>query len=131
MRIQDGWDFEDVLQSLNERVFFWPGTATGPISYGKRHFERYVDESPAILRISTAESFNANSNIDALYCRYNSGSPRCSNGLGSPRGPNTFVSSADADYTPSKVVEVTFLDQVVLPAMVEVGDSATGPWQSL
>src|ERR1700733_6242273 len=29
-----GYAFESFVASLNERVFFWPGTASGPIGYG-------------------------------------------------------------------------------------------------
>jgi len=128
---QGGYSFGDVIQSLNERVFFWPGKTDGPIDYGERHFERYVDDQPVILRVSTAAIFSANSSVSPLFCRYNSGSPRCSKGLGSPRGPDTFVVSDDADFTPSAAVEVTFETQVSLPARVEIADSIFGPWRSL
>jgi hypothetical protein len=131
IRLESGWRFEDLVQSLNERIFFWPGTHKGPISYGRRHLERYANEAPVILRVSTADLYAANHDVFPLYCRYNSGSPRCSKGRGSPRGPNTFVRSADADYTPARVVEVTFLQQVTLPPLLEVGDSLFGPWRKL
>src|SRR5258708_4339893 len=32
--LEGGWTFEDLLQALNERVFFWPGHIEGPLSYG-------------------------------------------------------------------------------------------------
>ena len=83
--LEGDWSFEDVIESLNDRVFFWPGRNGGPISYGERHFERYADEQPAILRISTADIFVANAGTDPLFCRFNSGSPRCAKGFGSPR----------------------------------------------
>ena len=42
MELDRGWSFECFVQKLNELVFFWPGTEDGrPISYGRRHFERY------------------------------------------------------------------------------------------
>ena len=129
--LKGGNSFEDVIQSLNERVFFWPGKVAGPIDYGERHFDRYINEQPVILRVSTVDLFRANHGVSPFYCRYNSGSPRCSKGLGSPRGPNTFVTSVNADFTPGKAVEVTFLNQVTLPAQVEIGDSVAGPWRSL
>jgi hypothetical protein len=126
-----GWSFEDVVQSLNERVFFWPGSHNGPISYGRRHFLRYADERPVILRFSTADLYRANPGVSPLYCRYNSGSPRCSYGAGSPRGPSTFVSANAVDYTPGKVVEVTYCVRATLPQLLEVGDSTSGPWRRL
>src|SRR5713226_8687082 len=48
IQLLKGWSFEDVIQTLNERVFFWPGTQDGPIAYGVRHFERYANESPVL-----------------------------------------------------------------------------------
>jgi len=131
MTFQGGYRFGDVIEMLNQRVFFWPGTPNGPIPYGERHFLRYVDDQPVILRVATAELFQANNGVSPLYCRYNSGSPRCSYGQGSPRGPDTFVTAADADFTASNTVEVTFLDQVTLPARVEVSDSINGPWRTI
>lgn len=131
IRLQSDWSFEDVVRSLNERVFFWPGKDAGPISYGERHFERYADERPTIIRVSTADLFNVNADNDPTFCRFNSGSPRCSNGVRSPRGAETFVRCTRAEFTPSKVVEVTFADEVVLPARVEVARSISGRWRPL
>lgn len=128
---ESDWSFEDVIESLNERVFFWPGNHNGPISYGERHFERYVDEHPVIVRIPTEDLFASNSTAEPTFCRYNSGSPRCSQGVGSPRGPRTFLSCASADFTAGKVVEVTFVQNVELPRSTELSDSAFGPWRPL
>lgn len=129
--LESDWLFEDVIQSLNERVFFWPGREAGPISYGERHVQRYVNEKPVILRVTTADLLSVNPDIHPLFCRFNSGSPRCSNGVGSPRGPNTFVRCGQADFTPSKVVEVTLTEKANLPSTIEAADSITGPWKDL
>jgi len=131
MTLEGGWSFEDVIQSLNERIFFWPGTSRGPNDYGRRHYERYASESPIIVRVSTAELYAVNPQSAPLFCRYNSGSPRCSKGRGSPRGPNTFLSADEAAYTPSNVVEVTFLRKVNLPSLLHVSKSTTGPWRNV
>jgi hypothetical protein len=131
MSLPRGYSFEAFVESLNRRVFFWPGTAAEPIDYGVRHYERYTSEAPIILRIPTARLFAANLGVAPLYCRYNSGSPRCSRGKKIPRGPNIFVSSDDFDYPPGRVVEVTFEASVRLPAETEWGPSPFGPWQAL
>jgi hypothetical protein len=120
------WTFEDFIADLNDRVFFWPGGTHGPISHGVRHFERYADERPVILLVSTGDLLAANSKNAPLFCRYNSGSPRCSNGMKSPRGPMTFVAGPNADFRASKTVEVTFSGRVRLPTTVEAGP-ATSP----
>ena len=128
-RLEGGWTFEELVRELNERVFFWPGWNHGVISYGVRHFERYEDDGPAILRVKTEDVFDANTRLVPHFCKYNSGSPRTTNGRGSPRGPNTFIGCEVAPFLPSNVVEVTYRGSVTLPAMIEVADGPLGPWK--
>ncbi|MFT3883154.1 MAG: hypothetical protein QM703_26325 [Gemmatales bacterium] len=122
------WKLEDLIQSLNEKVFFWPGTESGPNSYGQRHFARYANENPVILKISTGDLFRTNSSVSPLYCRFNSGSPRWSRGLASKRGPHTFIDSAKAPFGIRNVVEVTFVGKIKLPKGVQVGDVKCQKW---
>lgn len=131
MRLEPGWTFDDFVEHLNARVFFWPGGDTGPISYGVRHFERYADDGPAILRVPTLALFTENTRHLPLFCRWNSGSPRCSYGQKSPRTAQTFVGNDDAEYRPSQVVEVTFEDLVSLPTSTQLGSGPRGPWRPL
>jgi hypothetical protein len=129
--VPSGFTFEDLIESLNRRIFFWPGASAGPISYGRRHFERYEEEHPVILRIDFQSLLSVNHSASPFYCRYNSGSPRCSDGKKSPRGPNTFVSATDFHETPSKVVEVTFDTEIILPPTTQFGMHPAGPWKKL
>src|SRR5262249_9745681 len=131
MRLPKGYTLEDFIESLNRRIFFWPGTAMGPISYGVRHFERYEGEKPVILRIHLDTLLKRNPDAIPRYCRYNSGSPRCSNGKKSPRGPDTFVLAAEFNETPSKVVEVTFESELALPPNTQFGPQKKRPWRTL
>lgn len=127
-RLQGGWTFSDLIRHLNERVFFWPGWEHKPIDYGRRHYETYTSERPAIIRVKTSDLFSENDSTAPLFCKYNSGSPRTVNGLGSPRGPDTFVACDSARYTASLVKEVTFVNSVQLPAAIESASSPFGPW---
>jgi hypothetical protein len=130
--LMGGWDFEQLLSHLNGRVFFWPGSAKGrPIPYGERHFQRYADESPIILRLATTDLLSLNPHVPPEFCRYNSGSPRCTQGLPSPRGPETFVTCEHANFRPASVVEVTFPGVVRIPSSAQLGDSTGGPWRPL
>lgn len=128
--LEGGWSFDDLVRQLNERVFFWPGWDDKPISYGERHFERYASDNPAIIRVKTADLFEENHDKRPHFSKYNSGSPRTTQGKGSPRGPNTFVECASASYTASKVVEVTFVKLVKLPTVIEFAKNPRGRWQS-
>lgn len=131
VKLPDGFGYEDLIERINNRIFFWPGTARGPISYGVRHFERYRQESPAILRVSLKSLLNANPGAQPMFCSYNSGSPRCSNGKKSPRGPDTFVPSAKFGGTPSLVVEVTFETLLIIPPDATIGEAPNGPFDRL
>jgi hypothetical protein len=129
--LSDGWSFEDFVQHLNEMVFFWPGTEGGPIPYGVRHYERYQGEAPVIIRVSTTSVLQANVDTPPLFCRFNSGSPRCTNGRPSPRSPLTFRPAGQLDVSAGRVVEVVFNATVVLPPDAQVGAAPSGPWAPL
>ena len=131
MQLSRGHTFEEFVESLNDRVFFWPGAQRGPISYGIRHFEAYRDEQPSILRVLAEHLLNANPDATPLFCRYNSGSPRCSYGKKSPRGPSTFLAARNFGESPASVVEVTFLTSLALPPETEYGIHPGGPWRRL
>jgi hypothetical protein len=131
MALDPDWSPADFVAYLNRRVFFWPGSAGGPISYGDRHYDRYAHESPAILRMRFDALRMANPGLPPLFCRFNSGSPRWSYGRPSPRSAKTFVPGEDADFRATQVVEVTFADGVALPPNVEIGRTPRGPWQTL
>jgi len=130
MELTGGFRFEDFLESLNSRVFFWPGNDEGPRRSGENHFGRYASERPAILRCRFESLMSANPSVEPLFCAYNSGAPRIVNGRKSPRGPNTFLQACDFPRIACKVVEVTFAGKAVLPPGVELGCSLPGPWQS-
>src|SRR5438045_2237603 len=51
MQLPKGHTFEEFVENLNKRIFFWPGTDAGPRDYGLRHFEHYKEEQPIILRM--------------------------------------------------------------------------------
>lgn len=131
LSLANGYSFEEFIESLNRRIFFWPGSSRGPISYGVRHFDRYQRELPVIVRIGFDSLVLANPGAEPRYCGYNSGSPRCSNGVKSPRGPETFLSAAEFRRTPSQVVEVTFDGSITLPTDAQFGTTPAGPWRPL
>ena len=116
----DGFTFEELVQFLNGFVFFWPGTDKGPSEYGKRHFERYAKDDSFVIRVPTAAMLQANQGA-ALFSKYNSGAPRCSNGKHTPRGKDTFIAADRADFIASEVVEVVFRAKAGLPSSAQVG----------
>ncbi len=128
---EDGWTFRRVVALLNQRVFFWPGWERGPIDYGLRHYERHKAERPAVLRVRTASLLRANEGNPPLFCRFNSGSPRCCGGLRSPRGSETFLEAKLCKFVPSEVVEVAFVGAAYLPEDIEVRGGSWTKWDRL
>lgn len=126
----EGWGFREVVELLNQFVFFWPGREDGPMDYGRRHFERYREERPVVIRVRTSDVLEV-TRRQILVCGYNSGAPRCSGGKKSPRGPDTFVEPWRFGGTASKVVEVVVPDAMPLPMNVEVGDDPAGPFSPM
>jgi hypothetical protein len=120
-----GYTFEKFVAYLNAHVFFWAGNSSGPAgaarSYGLGHFETYKHERPAILRVRFQSLITANPNRTPLFCRFNSGAPRCSRGKKAPRGADTFKRAEDFERSAANAAEVTFRDNIVLPDDVEVG----------
>lgn len=128
---RDGWTLDDLVRHLDDHVFFWPGWDHGPVLSGRNHFARYAAEQPVVLRVATAELVGANPGNNPLFCRYNSGAPRCTQGYGSPRGKGIFLRADDFPLSPSNVVEVTFRSSVVLPISMQKSGSLSGPWEPL
>jgi len=131
MELTGGFIFDDFVEALNAKVFFWPGTDKGPILSGENYFAHYASERPAMLRCRFQSLRSTNPPAIPLFCPYNSGAPRTVNGRKSPRGPDTFLPAGDFPRTPSGVVEVTFVGEVVLPPDTELRQGRKGPWQSL
>ena len=130
--LQGGWTLEDFLESLNRRVFFWPGKALAPIPHGERHFRTYEQDKPTVLRIRVLDMLATNSNVEPLFCRYNSGSSPLYPPP-SPRGPETFLDHEGftrAQLTPCCVKEVTFCDGVALPPSTQYRRLSAKTWQA-
>jgi hypothetical protein len=117
--LPEGTTFEDVVQLLNERVYFWPGDNFGPIPAGRHHFARYTVKEPedcVVFAIPFADLLAANPANPPLLTRCNSGSPRSHPVTGKqPRGMQTFLPASRFEGTASDVVEVTFYKSVWLP----------------
>lgn len=118
------WKPEQFIFHLNSRVFMWPTIKRLRIHYG-----RYANENPIILRFSTKEILELNHHAEITHI--NSGATRPSGALGgkaASRGKNTFKKFEVFDMTISKVAEVTFPAQCILPKVFQSGTSPEGPW---
>tara|TARA_R110002110_G_scaffold305022_3_gene519121 strand:- start:339 stop:932 length:594 start_codon:yes stop_codon:yes gene_type:complete len=123
------WELADLVEHLNNHVFFWPGTESNPITAGKNHYGRYSNELNTVLRIPTEELITTNP--APLFSRYNSGAPRVSGGKYSPRGPRTFLPAEDFIETPGKVKELVFRSSVTLPRNTQHSADNRRSWSIL
>ena len=127
----DGWTLGDLVEYLNRHVFFWPGKAKWLKENGKAHFQHYAAENPAMIRVAVDSLRGRNRGQTFLFSKYNSGAPRPYFGRPSPRGPDTFLPADRCDFSPSRVVEVTFVESVILPDDTALSDHPSGPWTPL
>ena len=126
--LTDQWVCSDFIEHINKRVFFWC-----TLNRLSRHFDRYKNEKPIILRCQTKDII-INSNNSTELCRLNSGATRASHhwgGIAPPRGPNTFQNIKTCELTPGQVVEVTFLEQCNLEGNLFISNDPEGPWKLL
>ena len=126
-----GFALPQFIELLNARVYFWPGNSERLREYGMNHYKRYAHENPVLLRVSTQQLIEAPDNPSVEFCKYNSGSPRCSHGQRIPRGRATFASETTAGFSAGEVVEVTFAGRVHLPDTFEVGTIVEECWKPL
>lgn len=132
VKLEDGWSFEDVVALLNRHTFFWPGKEDLPIPAGRKHFARYKGEDAVVLRVRTAALIEANAGAAPLFCRYNSGAPRCSRGRPSPRGSRTFLPAQDFPDPQGEVQELVFPHRARLPvAELQFRRLAEAKWQTV
>jgi hypothetical protein len=103
----------DLIEFVNRLVFFWPGTAEGPVKFGANFVDHYRDRGRTVLKIPTRELIDLNG--EPLFCHFNFGAPRMQHGKPVPRSPDFFQTRDRFPRTAGKVVEVAFRSSVHLP----------------
>lgn len=118
------WTPDQFIYLLNNRVFFWPN-----LNRLTRHYNKYANENPQIIRVRTDEVFDLNPNIE--FCRLNSGATRCNsswNGNAPERGPETFLTANNYLLPINTVAEVTFPELCILPNEIQIANNPNGAW---
>jgi len=126
----EGWMFEDFVYHLNSRVFFWPTEKDL-----KSHYKRYENDNefPMVLRFETKEVAALNKS-EPLFCKYNSGAPRCHNSFkkgAAPRGKNSFLNAIDYPDPIGSVREVTYLSSCTLPKNIYISSHPSKPFRKI
>lgn len=126
--LERGWAFEDFVEYLNEHVFFWPGTAEGPLKTGVHMPVGLEDEHTIMLRLPTADLFSVNED-EPRFCPVNVRAVRSEDARRSRRGSHLFAIAAEFGRRETDVVEVGYRSRVELPASTMIRDA--GSWRLL
>ena len=125
--LTNGMRAGEFIELLNKRVFWWP-----TVDRLTRHFNRYVNERPIILRVSTVDMLELNKNVE--LCHLNSGATRCHPAYGGnapTRGEESFLAPKHYDRNISSVAEVTFVRRCKLPEIAWISSNPSGTWRQV
>lgn len=131
LELDGGWTLSRYVQALNSRVFFWPGTETGPVEDGARMVERQKGMGAAILRVPTLSLFRLNRHLPPSFSPHNTGAAWCEEGGKSRRGDNSFLLCDQFEGSGVSVAEVSFEGTIELPPDTLVALSLNGPYLEL
>lgn len=107
IRWEQGWDLSRFVTALNQRVFFWPGRCDRPSSRAGANGAAFLEISGVVaVLVPTDGILDPGVTPKVELSRYNTGGPRTTAGVKSPRGDSTFVSLGAWQGPPSLVREV-------------------------
>lgn len=131
LELDSGMTLGDYVHDLNRRVYFWPGTESGPLEDGKRMISTQKEKGAGILRIPTASLFALNEHVPSFFSPHNTGAAWCKDGKKSHRGEGSFLSCDQFKEAPADVIEAGFEGTTKLPSDTVVAAALTGPWKSI
>jgi hypothetical protein len=123
--------FEGYVASLNERVFFWPGTTLGPTQDGMRMFQQTSQVNSAMIRVPSRSLFDSNEGSPIHLSTCNTGASWIVNGKKSQRGPNVFQNAGSFVEPAGRIEEISIIGSVSLPDDSEYCASFGERWRSL
>ena len=122
---------EEYVECLNSYVYFWPGTASGPVDDGIRMFYRTNGTPSVVIRIPTCALINANQASSVYVSTCNTGAAWTAQGLRSRRSPEVFQPFDEFSERPANIQEICFAGRVCLPEQTGYSISLSGPWRTL
>ena len=127
-----GCSLDDYIAFLNERAYFWPGTASGPIDDGLRLWASHIaGNPPAIIRVPSMSLVDANGCATMQVADCNTGASWMEGGRKSYRAPTRCRPVEEFSGDPEAIAEVSFHHAVRLPRCTQVAASYRGGWGSL
>jgi hypothetical protein len=119
----------EYIECLNSHVYFWPGTASGPIDDGVRMCEKSSCGRSIILKVPTQSLFNANRKTSVRVSTCNTGVAWRDGEVKSRRNPDVFEPIADFSEDPRRICEISFSSNMHLSEDVEYTANLAGPWR--
>lgn len=117
---------------LNERVFFWPGTSSGPIAEGIRLLAGHPATLPAVvIRIETKSLIETNEASVFQVATCNTGAAWLD---GSKKSRRSFdLCCALASYTadPGAIIEISLPGSAILPGSAEYSVGGLDRWTAV
>lgn len=123
---------DDYVMFLNQRAYFWPGTAGGPVDDGVRMLASHVNGWPAaIIRVPSTSLVDANSHVMLQVADCNTGASWIERGRKSYRAPRRSQPIEAYSGDPESITEVSFCHAARLPRCAQIAASYRGGWESL
>ena len=127
LELDSGWTLADYVETLNRRVFFWPGTEIGPTSDGER-MALLEGEAGVMLRMPTSSLLDFNRHVLPIFSPHNTGAAWLENKKKSHRGDRSFLLCEQYIESADTIVEVSFEGAINLPYDTSVAPCLEGPW---
>jgi len=122
----------DYIAFLNERAYFWPGTASGPVDDALRLWASHAaGDPPAVVRVPSLWLVDANGDAALQVADCNTGASWMEGGRKAYRAPRRCRHVVDFSGDPEAVNEVSFRHAVRLPRSTQVAASCRGGWVAL
>jgi hypothetical protein len=128
LQLEEGMTPDEYIYLLNSKVFFWARETDL-----ERHYERYkkLGQNPCILKVSSADLFQTNSENLPRFCYFNSGlTLYWTKGL-PVRGRSSFSIADKYSRGPASVTEVTFEGICHLPNSISLTTDFSEPYKTI
>ena len=129
--LDSGATVDEYVACLNARVYFWPGTVSGPVDDGLRMLDHVGSARSQMIQVPSRSLICANAEVEVSVSTCNSGAAWVEGGQKSRRGPQVFQPAEGFAGRVSDIAEISFAGPVCLPKETRYARSPAGPWRRL
>ena len=129
--LEPGATVDEYIACLNSRVYFWPGTMSGPLEDGLRMFHHAGRAPSTLIRVPSRSLIRANPEAAIHVSTCNTGAAWMEGGQKSRRGPQVFQPAGCFPGAAADIAEISFTGPVCLPRSTRYAPRPGGPWRPL